>query len=139
MTKHAQFTYKIKSKVELQDFSCFNLSTRPKHITLVNFASRSEAKIRFLKFLGLSKVTRSDSFVTMYKDCKDQSKELLQTLSDGTVKYQQWKCVKLPNGKERMRIVHTHLPKTEFNVQEEILAHFGIISETLQLAKIMYP
>ena len=117
---HIKYRAESNYRISLASFC----RLRPKHITLVNFASRSiclcikhqnfSFKLRTLKNLGLSNATSPDSFVTTYKDCKDQLKELLQTLSDGIVKYQQWKRVKLQNGKERMRIVDTQLPKTEF-------------------------
>ncbi|KAK6184250.1 hypothetical protein SNE40_006756 [Patella caerulea] len=119
----------------------------PKHITLVNFASRSiclcvkhqnfSFKLRTLKNLGLSTVTSPDSFVEIYKDDKDKMEEMLQGIVDGIVKYQQWKRVKLPNGKERMRIVETQLQKNEFTskMKEEFDAFVTHVERVTQQYK----
>jgi hypothetical protein len=117
---HMKFRAESNYKISLASFC----RLRPKHISPVNFASRSiclcikhqnfSFKLRTLKNLGLSNVTSPDSFCDMYKDSKDKLEELLQTMPDAAIKYQQWKRVKMPNGKERMRIIDTQLSKTEF-------------------------
>ena len=101
------------------------LCHRKKHISLVNFASRSVCVcskhqnfsflLRALKTYKVHNCTNSDKFVELYRDNQAQLDEILENIPDNeVVKFQQWKRVKLTNGKERQRVVEVNMSKTDF-------------------------
>ena len=104
--------------------TCF-YNTRPKHISLVNFASRSVCLcskhqnfsflLRALKTYKVHNCTNPDKFVELYRDNQAQLDEIPEKIPDNeVVKFQQWKRVKLTNGKERQRVVEVNMSKTDF-------------------------
>ena len=104
--------------------TCF-YKTRPIHIALVNFASRSVCLcskhqnfsflLRALKSAKINSCTNPDKFVEIYKENQESLDEMLQKIPDGEiVRFQQWKRVKLANGKERQRVVEVNLDKIDF-------------------------
>lgn len=97
---------------------------RPKELSLVNFASRSVClcakhqnmsfKLKSLKNMNVCTCTSPDAFVDIYKNSPEQLHEMLEKIENQKVKFQQWKRVKLQNGKERMRIIDVEIPKESF-------------------------
>lgn len=145
---HNKYRAESNKKISLAAFC----RLRPKHISLVNFASRSiclcskhqnfSFKLKTLKNMGISTVTSPDTFVDMYKDSNDKLEDLLQKAPGEVVKYQQWKRVKLPNGKDRMRIVDIQLSKTEFITAmkkefDTFVTHVKRVSEQYKAVKQM--
>ena len=117
---HLKFVSEVDYKISRASFC----RLRPKEVSLVNFTSRSVClcskhqnmgfKLRALKNMNVCTNTSPDSFVDMYKDVPSQFECVLSNITQSKVKFQQWKKVKQPNGKERMRIVDIELPREEF-------------------------
>lgn len=126
---------------------------RPKHIALVNFASRSICLcskhqnfcflLRTLKSLNVSSCTNPDQFVEKYKDDIGSLLTLLQKIPEGSeVRYQQWRRVKLNNGKERQRVVEVMKERDEFVKEmteafKEFRGHIQRVKEQYKAIKML--
>lgn len=127
---------------------------RPKYISLVNFASRSVCLcsrhqnfcflLRSLKTLSITACTNPDKFVEMYKDSPTLLRELLDKIpaNNSNVKFQQWRRVKLNNGKERQRVVEVEMSRTDFiemmiTAFEEFAAHVKRVKDQYAAVKDM--
>ena len=145
---HLKFISEVDYKISKASFC----RLRPKEITLVNFTSRSVClcakhqnmgfKLRSLKNLSVCNCTSPDSFVDMYKNIPEEFNELLTKLTQEKIKFQQWKRVKLQNGKERMRIVDVEVTKEEFvktmkKEFEEFVAHVDRVTKQYKSVRLM--
>lgn len=115
---HVKFCAENNYSVSLATF-CRN---RPQYVALVNFASRNvclcskhqnfSLKLRCLKNLGVCSCTSPDKFVEDFDD--DAINGMLEHVSTENIRYQEWKRVKMSDGKERIRIVDQEENKQDF-------------------------
>ncbi|WAR17870.1 hypothetical protein MAR_032464 [Mya arenaria] len=105
-------------RVGLQDFEGIFLQTTAKRSNIsklhikkcVCLCARHQNmgfKLKSLKNMNVCSCTSPDGFVEMYKSVPVQFESMKEKITQEHIKFQQWKRVKLPNGKERMRIFLT--------------------------------
>lgn len=99
-------------------------------------------KLRSLKNMNVCSCTSPDSFVEMYKSVPAEFDNMIARVTQEKIKFQQWKRVKLPNGKERMRIVDVELQREEY-VQvikkqfAEFVEHVSRVTQQYRSVKAM--
>ena len=95
---------------------------RPKHISLVNFTSRSTClctkhqnfslKLQSLKTVGVTSETSPDKFVESTEP--EKVTEILSEITVENVHYKEWKRVKCNDGKQRTKLLDFEKTKDEF-------------------------
>lgn len=140
---HLKFNAESDIKVSRTTF----YKARPKYVSLVNFTSRSVCLcskhqnfcflLRSLKCLNVTSCTNPDKFVELYQDSPAVLNEMLDKIPEGEeVKFQQWKRVKLQNGKEKQRVVEVKTSKADF--VEMMLETFQDFKNHIQRVKQQY-
>ena len=128
---HTKFLAESTYTVSLATFCCKNLQA----ISHVNVSSRSVClcskhqnfalKLRCLKNNKVTSVTSPDTFMDTYGS-EEELDHLINQIPATTIKYQEWRRMKMKDGNERMRVVDIELPKGEFiDVMKEAYTQFA--------------
>ena len=137
---HVKFQAESSYRVSLATFC----KCRPKHINLVNFASRLSClcqkhqnfalKLRCMKALGLDTCTSPDKFVEINRE--NGIDHLLSGMLDDKIEFSEWKRVKCQDGKERMKIVKVEVSKYDF--KQTVKDQFEQFIEHVDRVKVQY-
>ena len=137
---HIKFQAESSYRVSLSTFCKY----RPKHIKLVNFASRLSClcqkhqnfalKLRCMRALGLDTSTSPDKFVEINR--VNGIDELLSGISDDKIEFSEWKRVRCQDGKERMKIVKVEVSKDVF--KQTVKQQFEQFIDHVDRVKVQY-
>ncbi|WAR14247.1 hypothetical protein MAR_004352 [Mya arenaria] len=115
---HTKFLAESTYKISLSAF----YNKKPRSIAHVNFSSRSVClcqkhqnfalKLRCLKNYKVTTITSPDRFMQMHNN--EELEKTLDKIQDTTVRYQEWKRIKMKDGKQKMRVIDLELPIEEF-------------------------
>lgn len=117
---------------------------RPKHVSLVNFNSRSTClctkhqnftlKLQSLKKLGVNSEISPDKFVGNAKP--EQMTEILSNISDEKISYKEWKRVTCTDGKLRTKLIDCEKDKEEF--KQIVMVEYTEFSGHVSRVKTQY-
>ncbi len=143
---HTKFLAETSYKVSRSAF----YHKKPRSIAHVNFSSRSVClcqkhqnfalKLRCLKNYKVTFITSPDKFMEVHSN--EDLNKILSKIQETSVRYQEWKKMKMKDGKQKMRVVDLDLPTEEFKemmkkTHTEFASHIHKVIQQYKGVKVM--